>query len=134
MAAVDIKASPLFAKMRASVESHEEEERRRESTDGAEADLSLEAQDWEELYDEATQATYYYSPRTGETRWDKPVVDTDGWYYQGEEGEARGPQGLESMRSWFEHGYFPAGTMVRKGGSGTFKDVYEFPEICGSTA
>lgn len=136
MAAVDIKASPLFAKMRASVESHEEEEarRRREPVDGAEGAVSLEAHGWEELYDEDTQATYYHSPRTGETRWDKPVFDSTEWYYQGEGGEPHGPQPFESMHSWFKAGYFPPGTMVRRGGSGPFKDVYEFPEICGSAA
>ena len=127
---LDIKKSPLFAKMRASVESHEEQEaeRRRQAAGG-----------WEELYDEATQSTYYYSPRTGQTRWEKPDDDDEldtssGWFYQGQEGEERGPHPLESMRAWYEHGYFPEGTMVRAGSSGPFREVRGFPEICGSAA
>ena len=127
---LDIKKSPLFAKMRASVESHEEQEaeRRRKAAGG-----------WEELYDEATQSTYYYSPRTGQTRWEKPEDDDEldtcsGWFYEGREGEERGPHPLESMRAWYEHGYFPEGTMVRTGSSGPFREVHNFPEICGGAA
>jgi hypothetical protein len=148
MAGVDPESSPLFAKMRASVAlAEEEEEERRRQDAGA---LSLEAAGgWEEHWDADARAVYYHSPKTGETRWDPPpelggpdgqaqlgaaAADLDRWYYQGTSGEENGPQPLESMRQWFVHGYFPHGTMVRCGDSGPFKEVHEFPEICGIEA
>jgi hypothetical protein len=53
------------------------------------------------------------------------------WYYQGTAGETQGPQPLESMQQWFEHGYLPAGVLVRRGVNGVFMDVHTYPEICG---
>ena len=53
------------------------------------------------------------------------------WYYNGRDGETQGPQELTNMQQWYDHGYLPEGTMVRKGETGEFKDAQEFREITG---
>ena len=65
----------------------------------------------------------------GEPRPRSPSAHEVGWYYQGGQGETRGPEPLANMQSWFVHGYLPTGTMLRRGEMGDFKDVSEFLEI-----
>ena len=56
--------------------------------------------------------------------------ESDEWYYQGNSGETRGPEPLSNMQSWREHEYLPAGTLVRNGLQGAFRDVQEHDVIC----
>ena len=140
MAGLNPESSPLFAKMKQSVEmfeSEEEERNHQEQADASGEGISLEEHGWEEHYDEQTQAPFYHSPRTGETRWERPTgADLEApqevmYYYQGTAGEVNGPQPLLNMQEWFAHGYFAHGTMVRQGEHGPFTEVHGFAEICG---
>lgn len=64
----------------------------------------------------------------------EPAEDAKGWYYQGMEGQVHGPQALASMQAWFLHDQLPRGTMVRHGEHGSFRELHDFPEICGTEA
>ena len=110
-------------RMKQRVEEAEAEEEARVAEDG---------EDWEEHFDEAQQRSYYYSPRSGATRWDRPAAlgEEDGWFYRTADAQEHGPYALERMQEWFEWGHFPQGTMVRQGSAGPFGDVISVPEIC----
>ena len=77
MAGLNPESSPLFAKMKQSVEmfeSEEEERNRQEQADASGEGISLEEHGWEEHYDEIADANYYYHVPTQLTTWDKPTA------------------------------------------------------------